>query len=107
MNQSDTFEEMKDYLDHFIAERNWDRYRTPKNLVMALSAEVGELTECFQWLSEQESMTVKNDLTKRKAIEEEMADVLSYLVQLAGKLEIDLQSAFWDKTKKNEIKHKV
>ena len=34
----------------FAEERDWDNYHTPKNLVMALSGEIGELTEIFQWL---------------------------------------------------------
>jgi len=106
LKNNETFEQMKIYLDQFIRERNWDHYRTPKNLAMALSTEVGELTELFQWLSEKECAEIHRDLTKMKMIEEEMADVLSYLVQLAGILNIDLAKAFWEKTKKNELKHK-
>ncbi len=101
------FEEMKNYLDDFIAKRKWEKYRTPKNLVMALSSEVGELTELFQWIPENECLLIKKDSAKIKEIEEEMADVLSYLIQLAGVLSIDLNKAFWEKTKKNEKKHKI
>jgi len=42
----------------FAAARNWDRYHSPKNLAMALSGEVGELSEIFQWLSEDASRSV-------------------------------------------------
>lgn len=105
-NESETFSKMKLYLDDFISERGWDKYRTPKNLVMALSVEVAELMEIFQWLSAEESQDVKDDPETRAAIEEEVADVLSYLVQLAGKLNINLEKCFWEKTKKNELKHK-
>ena len=48
----------------FAEERDWDNYHTPKNLVMALSGEIGELIEIFQWLSEDESkienLSIKN-----------------------------------------------
>lgn len=105
--QHEVFQEMKDYLDQFIDDRKWDKHRTPKNLSMALSVEVAELVELFQWLSEEESWEVKNIPDTKEQVEEEMADVLSYLVQLAGKLEIDLRQAFWKKTKKNEAKHSI
>ncbi|KXK72149.1 nucleotide pyrophosphohydrolase, partial [Pseudomonas monteilii] len=39
-------------LERFASDRNWAQFHSPKNLVMALSGEVGELTEVFQWLSE-------------------------------------------------------
>jgi len=45
----------------FAAARDWDSYHTPKNLVMALSAEVGELTDLFQWLTPEESARVMDD----------------------------------------------
>lgn len=104
---NEIFKKMERYLDSFIVKRNWEKYRTPKNLVMALSSEVGELTELFQWLSDEECKDIKHDSLKIKRIKEEMADVLSYLVQLAGILKVDLASAFWEKTTKNEEKHRV
>jgi NTP pyrophosphatase (non-canonical NTP hydrolase) len=41
-------EDLRDALRRFAAARDWDQYHTPKNLVMALSGEVGELTDLFQ-----------------------------------------------------------
>lgn len=104
-NEEKKYLEIKSYLDAFISEREWDKYRTPKNLIMALSVEVSELMEIFQWLSPEESESLKSDSKTMLAIEEEMADVLSYLIQLAGKLDIDLYESFWRKAKKNELKH--
>lgn len=98
---------MKEYLDHFIHERNWDKYRTPKNLSMALAVEVSELMEIFQWIDGDESKRITNDPQKKEEIEGELADILSYLVQLAGMLKIDLYEAFWKKTTKNEQKHLI
>ena len=45
----------KNKIQEFAYERNWEQYHPPKNLVMALSGEVGELTEIFQWQNEEES----------------------------------------------------
>ena len=39
----------------FVAERDWDGFHTPKNLLMALSVEVAELMEPFRWLTPEES----------------------------------------------------
>ena len=42
-------------LKTFAADRNWDQFHSPKNLVMALTGEIGELSEIFQWMTEAES----------------------------------------------------
>ena len=74
-------------LDRFVAERDWSRWHTPKNLVMALSAEVGELTEHFMWLDGEAS-----DRLGQRAVGEvadEIADVLIYLLHLSHRLGVD------------------
>jgi dCTP diphosphatase len=83
-------EELTNKLREFAKERNWDKFHSPKNLVMALSGEVGELTEIFQWL-DTESSQLSNLSEKDKArCKEEIADVFIYIIRLADKLEIDL-----------------
>ena len=47
--------QLQEQLRHFAIERNWDQFHTPKNLVMVLSGEMGELTEIFQWLTPEQS----------------------------------------------------
>jgi NTP pyrophosphatase (non-canonical NTP hydrolase) len=72
---------------------------------MALAGEVGELSECFQWLNEAQSQTLDHD--QLAAVREEMADVLLYLVRLADKLDIDLVQAAQDKIHLNAQKYPV
>ncbi len=99
------FEEIKIRLQQFASERDWDQFHSPKNLVMALSGEVGELAECFQWLTEAQSKNLSgNELEK---VKEEIADVQIYLIRLADKLGIDLLSVASDKINKNETKYPV
>lgn len=93
-------ESIKAKLREFAAARDWDQFHSPKNLVMALVSEVGELVEHFQWLSEQDSRKLPED--RRAAVREELADIQIYLIMLGEKLEIDLMSAAGDKIKKNE-----
>jgi len=75
--------ELRDALRVFARERDWDQFHSPKNLASALSVEAAELLEHFQWLTEAESRELGPD--ERRAIGEEMADVLLYLIRLADK----------------------
>jgi NTP pyrophosphatase (non-canonical NTP hydrolase) len=80
-------------LREFAAERDWEQFHTPKNLAMALSGEVGELISLFQWLTPEQSGTALADPALAAKIEDELADVLIYLVQLADRLGADLLTA--------------
>lgn len=94
-------------LQEFAAERGWVRFHSPKNLVMALTGEVGELVEHFQWLTEEESMLVAQDTKTAQLVKDELADVLLYLVRLASVLCIDLNAAAAEKLAANARKYTV
>lgn len=87
----------------FAAERDWDRFHSPKNLCMALSAEAGELTEHFQWRTEQESASLPPQ--DKEAVSYEIADVVIYALRLADRLGIDLEDAVNRKMKLNARKY--
>ncbi len=87
----------------FRAERDWDQFHSPKNLVMALMVECAELAEHFQWLTQEQSKNLPAE--KRNAVKEEMGDVLVYLVNLAERLNIDLLKAATEKVEKNKKKY--
>ena len=88
---ADALTELRDAMRRFAAERDWDRFHTPKNLAMALSGEAGELIEHFQWLTVEESASLPAPAREEVALE--MADVLLYLVRLGDVLGIDLAEA--------------
>ena len=90
-------------IKQFVEERDWDRFHSPKNIAMALSVEVAEVVEHFQWLSEAESMELSDE--KRAEIQDELGDILIYLVQLSRKLGIDLVEAGHQKVAKNALKY--
>jgi len=100
---SDPFKQLHETLGKFAHERDWDQFHSPKNLAMALTVEAAELQECFQWLTEEQSKTL--DEQQLAAVAEEIADVQLYLIQLAGKLGIDIESACWAKVCKNADKY--
>lgn len=89
----------------FAAERHWQPYHTPKNLVMALSVEAAELVEIFQWLTPEQAADVMSDPQRGEHVREEVADVLAYLLGLADRLGIDPAQALRDKMVKNAIKY--
>jgi len=88
----------------FAAARDWQPWHTPKNLVMALSGEVGELTALFQWLTPEESAAVMADEKAAADVRDELADVLLYLVQLARVLDVDLAEVARAKLARNELR---
>jgi dCTP diphosphatase len=92
-------------LRDFAKERDWDKFHSPKNLSMALSVEVSELVEHFQWATEQESFTFTGD--KLGEIKDEIGDTLIYLVRLADKLGVDPLEAANQKLEKNKEKYPV
>lgn len=96
---------LKQRLRDFAEARDWDQFHSPKNLSMALSAEVAEIVEHFQWLSEEQSKTLPKD--KLAEVETELADTLIYLIRLADKLDIDLLKAATNKIDINEQKYPV
>jgi NTP pyrophosphatase (non-canonical NTP hydrolase) len=94
-------------LRRFSDERDWEQFHSPKNLAMALTGEVGELVEIFQWMSEAQSRKACEDARLRQAIQDELADVTMYLVQLATSLGVDLDAAVVDKMRRNAQKYPV
>lgn len=91
-------------LAEFALERDWDRFHTPRNLILALTGEVGELAEIFQWRSDAESDAIMAS-DKAEHVRQEVADVFLYLMRLAMVLGIDLDSAVRDKIALNARKY--
>jgi dCTP diphosphatase len=90
-------------LRDFADVRDWNQFHSPKNLCMALSVEVAEIAEHFQWLTEEQSRNLPQD--KLDEVATELADTLLYLIRLADKLEIDLAAAAFNKIQVNEQKY--
>jgi NTP pyrophosphatase (non-canonical NTP hydrolase) len=98
-------EKVKARIQKFSDDRNWNSHHNPKNLVMALSGEVGELNEIFQWLDFEESMNLPDEVYTHT--KEEVADIAIYLIRICMKLDIDLEDAIMDKMDKNEKKYPI
>ena len=99
-------EVIKKKLREFSKERDWEQYHSPKNLAMALSVEVAELVEIFQW-SNEGGLDVTKDPIQKNKIKNEIADIFNYLVKLIDALEIDIEEASLRKIKENAEKYPI
>ena len=99
-------EKIKLKLREFAEERDWEQFHDPKNLSMALSVEVAELVEIFQW-SKSGGLDEIKDPETRKAIEKEIADIFNYLIKLVDLLDMDLEKAALEKIEENANKYPV
>jgi NTP pyrophosphatase (non-canonical NTP hydrolase) len=89
-------------LKAFADARDWEKFHTPKNLAMALSVEVSELAEIFQWMTAEESSRVMSDQKLADAVRDELADITLYLVRLSAILKVDLLAEANAKIERNE-----
>ena len=94
-----------DDIKAFNRERDWEQYHSPKNLSMALSVEVAELVEVFQWLTQEQSRHLPP--LKKQAVEEEIGDVTILLLTLADHLGVDVLEAARKKLLHNKAKYPV
>ena len=105
LHKIDSLDTLRQHVHDFAQARAWERYHTPKNLVMALSVEAAELLEPFQWLTAEQSLNLSAG--QREAVRQEIADVLIYLTRLADLLDIDLLDAAADKLAINARKYPI
>ena len=102
---SQTLEELQQYILRFCDERDWGQFHNPKDLSLSLSLEASELLEHFQWKNGSE--LVEYSIKNKESIGEEVADVLYWTLLIANKLDIDLTGAFLEKMRVNEKKYPV
>lgn len=100
---TDSLAHLRSLTRQFARERDWEQFHTPKNLAMALTVEVAELVEHYQWLPT--GIDAELDDATRTGIRHELADVLLYLVQLADRSGVDLHAAALEKMALNAIKY--
>lgn len=98
-----TLQELKDILRDFRDKREWKKFHDPKNLAEAIAIEASELQELFLW-KEKEDVTekMKFDTEFRKEVEQELADVLMFILNFAIAVDIDLSTITKEKIEKNE-----
>jgi NTP pyrophosphatase (non-canonical NTP hydrolase) len=94
----DSIKELQSKIDQFNKDRDWDQFHSPANLAKSISIESGELLECFQW---------NEDKYDKEEVNEELADVINYCLQLATVLHVDVKEIVEAKLEKNAKKYPV
>uniref|UniRef100_A0A8C7CI88 dCTP pyrophosphatase 1 n=1 Tax=Neovison vison TaxID=452646 RepID=A0A8C7CI88_NEOVI len=100
-----TLEDIRRLHAEFAAERDWGQFHQPRNLLLALVGEVGELAELFQWKPDEEPGPQAWPPKERAALQEELSDVLIYLVALAARCHVDLPRAVLSKMDLNNRRY--
>ena len=94
----DSLKILSDKIDAFNKERDWDQFHSPANLAKSISIEANELLECFQWSDENYNID---------DVKAELADVLSYCIQMATKLDLDIKDIVLQKLEETAKKYPV
>ncbi|KAK7272336.1 hypothetical protein RJT34_28860 [Clitoria ternatea] len=102
-----SLQELSNRLAEFAEVRGWDEYHSLRNLLLALVGEVGELSEIFQWKGEVAKGLPNWSCDDKEHLEEELSDVLLYLVRLADVCGLDLGQTALTKVVKNAQKYPV
>ncbi len=106
-SEKPSLEELRSIQSKFIADRNWKQFQAPRNLLLAMVAEVGELAEIFQWKGECNPGLPDWPQNEREHLEQELSDVFIYLIRLAEECHVDLPAAVARKIEKNKLKYPV
>jgi dCTP diphosphatase len=102
--------ELQDLLNKiraFSDERDWSQFHTAKNLILAVSAEVGELAEVVQWKSDQEAAEYLKTPEGKSKLSEEVADVAIYLLRICQQQNLNFIDILNKKMDSNSIKYPV
>lgn len=105
MNQD--FSYINSAIENFVNDRDWDQFHSPKNLLLALVSEIGELSEVLLWKSDADLENYVKSHSGKDKISEEIADVAIYVIRLAQKLDIDLLDVIDKKININEEKYPI
>lgn len=100
-DENTSVKELRELVAAFVAEREWERFHTPKNLAMSIAIEAAELMELFQWRGGEELL----DDLQRRELQRELADVVIYCLAMANAAGIDLADAVREKIKHNAQKY--
>ena len=94
----DKLDKVKQRIDKFNKDRDWDKFHSPSNLAKSISIEANELLECFQWSDTNYNI---------EEVKEELADVMNYCIQMSLVLNVDIIDIINAKMDKTELKYPV
>lgn len=95
-------EKLKEDIEKFVEEREWEKYHSLKNLAISVSIESAELLEHFQWWDKNPEKLSEEE---KKEISYEVADIFTYLMHICRKLDVDIVDTALEKLEKTRLKY--
>lgn len=93
-------------IKQFSEERDWHQFHNPKDLLLGIVEEVGEIRNIVKW--EQDIDKLKAVLEKNKErLEDEIGDIYWFLALLANGNNINMDEAIDKVIKKNEVRFPI
>ncbi|GIM28439.1 nucleotide pyrophosphohydrolase [Clostridium polyendosporum] len=99
--------DLKDKVQQFCEDRDWDQFHNPKELAIGAVTEAAELLDIFRFKSEEDMEEIMNNIEKRKDVEDELADTFFFLLRFCQLYDIDLSTALINKIEKNSAKYPI
>ncbi len=84
-----TIAQLKSQIRHFVDERDWEQFHTPKDLAIGLSIEAAEVLEHFRFRSDEEIAQRLTEESSLRDIGHELADVLYFVLLMCDRFGID------------------
>lgn len=97
--QNPTLPQLQSYVDDICKARGWDK-ATDLETFLLFVEEVGEMAKAIRNRQELFQEPAKQQ-AKKMELESEFADVLSYLLDLANRMDVNLEAAFRQKEEIN------
>ena len=103
----DKLDAMTEQVRDFCDDRGWRKYHTPKELAIGMATESSELLQLFRFMSDERIAEMFEDTEQRQVIEDEIADMLLFLLRFADLNRIDLPAALSYKLKRNGERYPI
>ena len=107
MDKDISIADLKKRVQRFCEDRDWDQFHGAKDLAIGIITEASELLEHFRFLSDDQINQLLSTPTKRKELEEELADILFFILRFSQRFKIDLDQSLQRKLKKNAVKYPI
>ena len=107
MDNDTTLSTLKDIVQSFCEDRDWDKFHNAKDLSIGIVTESAELIEHFRFKSLSEIQELFLDPNKKLKITEELSDVFFFVLRFAQMYNIDLTTELIRKIKINDIKYPI
>lgn len=99
--------DVKEKVRVFCEDREWDVFHGPKDLAIGIVTEAAEVLDHFRFLGGEECSQLLSDPGKRSAVEEELADVLFFVLRFSQRFGMDLSCALDRKLAKNAHRYPI